>query len=433
VTGGSSTTDDQGAYRLSGLLPGEYLVTAVPRDTVAALTAAAAAFDGRAAQIRAAARSGSAEAKAAVITMEQAKREGRMPEPVSSRGYVPVYYPETPAASTAVRVNVGLSQQVFGIDVRLRIEDTVTIAGTLTSVDGTAIPGNVQLLDPALPITSVGAWFQSTRPDGTFAFRGMVPGAYVLRGHNSPPGEIGSPPPGGGPFQMSGPTSISVGAGGIHDARVTMAPNVSVSGTLSLDTISAPVDASRLVVNLLPVTTSADWEMASVRTPPEPNGAFLMKEVVPGRYRLDVQGLPAGWTVATAVFEGRDAADHQLVLESGRQYTGGVLKFTNRTGEVTGALTNPLNAPVAGQTIVLFPDDRGLWLPQSRRIRIAVTGADGRYAFGNLIHGEYRLAAVSDLEPGQQFDRGFLAQLSAGSIAVTLGEGERKTQDIKAR
>ena len=83
TTGGTGTTDDQGAYRIAGLLPGEYLVTAVPRDTVSALAAAAAAVEGRAAQIQAAARSGSAEAKAAAITMEQARREGRMPEPVS--------------------------------------------------------------------------------------------------------------------------------------------------------------------------------------------------------------------------------------------------------------------------------------------------------------------------------------------------------------
>ena len=433
TTGATATTDDQGAYRLAGLLPGEYLVTAIPRDTVSALTAQQEAVASRLTQIQTAASSGSAEARSAVATMEAAKREGRIPDPVSARGYVPVYYPETPMASTAVRVNVGLSQQVFGIDMRLQIVDTVTIAGTLTNVEGAAIPGNVQLLDPAMPISTIGAWFRSTRPDGTFAFAGVVPGAYVLRGHNSPPGEIGSPPPSGGPFQMSGATPVGVGTAGVRDARVSMVPNVSVSGTLSLDTITAPVDSSRLVVNLIPIPTSADWEMALIRTPPEPNGAFTLKEVVPARYRIDVQGLPAGWMLASAVFDGRDAADHQLVLESGREYRGGVLKFTNRTGEIAGALTNPLNAPVGGQTIVLFPEDRALWLPQSRRIHIAVTGPDGRYAFRGLIHGEYRLAAVSDLESGQQFDRNFLAQLFVSSIAATLGEGERKTQDIRVR
>ena len=215
VQGGAATTDDQGGYRLSGLLPGEYLVTAVPRDTVSALAATAEAANARLAQIQSAARDGSAEARSAAITIEQAKRDGRMPEPPSSRGYVPVYYPGTPQVATAARVRVGLSQQVFGIDIKLQIVDTATVAGTLTDLDGKPITGNVQLIDPALPIASVGVWFRSSREDGKFFFAGAVPGAYVLRGHNSPPGTIGGAPVGGGQFQMSLATPISVGGAGV--------------------------------------------------------------------------------------------------------------------------------------------------------------------------------------------------------------------------
>jgi hypothetical protein len=90
LPGGTATTDDLGAYRLAGLLPGEYIVTAVPRDTVAAQAAAADAGLIRQAQIQASARAGNPDARAAVATMESAKREGRMPEPPESRGYVPV-------------------------------------------------------------------------------------------------------------------------------------------------------------------------------------------------------------------------------------------------------------------------------------------------------------------------------------------------------
>ena len=59
-TSGTATTDDLGAYRIAGLLPGEYLVTAVPRDTVAAAAAQAESVADRLAQIKAAAQSGAA-------------------------------------------------------------------------------------------------------------------------------------------------------------------------------------------------------------------------------------------------------------------------------------------------------------------------------------------------------------------------------------
>jgi hypothetical protein len=432
LPGGTATTDDLGAYRLAGLLPGEYIVTAVPRDTVAAQAAAADAGLIRQAQIQASARAGNPDARAAVATMESAKREGRMPEPPESRGYVPVYYPGTPAAATAGRVQVGLSQQVLGIDMRLQVVETATVSGTLTDMQGSPITGNVQLVDPALPIPSVGVWFRAAAEDGRFSFPGVVPGAYVLRGHNSPPGSIGGAPASGGVFQMSPQMQISVGGAGLSDARVSMTANASVSGKLALDTITDPLNMSSVIVNLFPVTTPADWEMALKRTPPNPDGTFTLTEVVPARYRVQLSGLPAGWTIASAMFGGRDAADYHLGVESGETYTG-VVTFTNRTSEITGVLTNALNAPVPRQTILLFPADREQWIPESRRIQVALTGGDGRYAFRGLVKGDYRIAAVTDLEPGQEFDREFLRRLAGASVAITLGEGDRKTQNLQTR
>jgi hypothetical protein len=432
-TSGNSTTDDQGAYRLAGLLPGEYLVTAVPRDTVASAAASAQALTDRMAAIKAAAaKAGTASAKAELARIDEATREGRLPDPPSTKGYVPVYYPGTPTAATAVRVQMGLSQQVFGIDIRLQIVDTVTISGVVQNAEGETIPGNVQLIDPAMPVTSAGVWFRYPK-DGVFSFAGIVPGSYVLRANNSPPGTIGGPPAAGGHFQMSALTPIAVGTGGVGDIGLRMEPGVSVSGALDLRSITAPVDLSRVRVSLYPVTSSADWEMGAYPTVPDAEGRFAMQHVVPARYRIVVAGLPSGWTLSTAMFSGRDAADHHLIIESGREYSGGTLTFTNRTSEIGGVLTNALNAPVPLQTIVLFPADREQWIAQSRRIRVAQTGADGRYAFRELVAGEYRLAAVTDLESGQEFDRDFLARLFGASVAITLGEGDRKNQNLQVR
>jgi hypothetical protein len=45
--------------------------------------------------------------------------------------------------------------------------------------------------------------------------------------------------------------------------------------------------------------------------------------------------------------------------------------------------------------------------------------------------GEYLLAAVTDLRPSEQYDPGFLAELSKESIKLTIGPGEKKTQDVR--
>ena len=57
--------------------------------------------------------------------------------------------------------------------------------------------------------------------------------------------------------------------------------------------------------------------------------------------------------------------------------------------------------------------------------------SDGRFSFGGLPAGEYRLAAVSEVEQGQWFDPAFLRQLLGASITVSLNDGERKTQDLR--
>jgi hypothetical protein len=51
--------------------------------------------------------------------------------------------------------------------------------------------------------------------------------------------------------------------------------------------------------------------------------------------------------------------------------------------------------------------------------------------FQSLPPGGYRLVAVTDVEPGQWFDPAFLRGIVGASIAVPLGDGERRTQDLR--
>jgi hypothetical protein len=109
-----------------------------------------------------------------------------------------------------------------------------------------------------------------------------------------------------------------------------------------------------------------------------------------------------------------------------------LLKFVAGGAHISGVVSNP-SGPVADHSVVLFPADRELWVPQSRRIHVAQPDAQGRYTIRNLPPGEYRIAAVIPPEPGQQFDREFLGQAASVSISVTLAAGEQKTQDIRVR
>jgi hypothetical protein len=155
--------------------------------------------------------------------------------------------------------------------------------------------------------------------------------------------------------------------------------------------------------------------------------------VLPGMYRVTVTGLPEGWTLSSAVFGDRDAADHHLRIDGSDDVTNGRLTFTNKTGIISGAVTNMSGAPVADHTVVLFPSDRVLWLPQSRRIQTALSSPDGRYAFRGLPPGDYHLALVFDPEPGRLPDPEWLRPLVPGAVSVRLNEGETRGQDLRVK
>ena len=56
---------------------------------------------------------------------------------------------------------------------------------------------------------------------------------------------------------------------------------------------------------------------------------------------------------------------------------------------------------------------------------------NGAFALDGLPPGQYRVAVLTDLDPADLADSSFLDALAGAAVTVTLGEGERKTQDLR--
>ena len=57
--------------------------------------------------------------------------------------------------------------------------------------------------------------------------------------------------------------------------------------------------------------------------------------------------------------------------------------------------------------------------------------SDGKFRATGLPAGEYYLAAVTDLDPQDWGDPAFMDQIVPGAIKITVGDGEKKVQDLK--
>src|SRR6185503_14870713 len=90
------------------------------------------------------------------------------------------------------------------------------------------------------------------------------------------------------------------------------------------------------------------------------------------------------------------------------------------------------NQPISGVNVIAFSTEQAQWIPQTRTIQAARPDQNGRFQMRGLPPGEYFLAAVDGAEQGEWLDPTFLGELRTRATRVMLGDGETKTQDLKA-
>jgi hypothetical protein len=128
---------------------------------------------------------------------------------------------------------------------------------------------------------------------------------------------------------------------------------------------------------------------------------------------------------------GRDLLDIPLEFTPGQAVKGVVMTLSDKRTEIAGSLQTPTGQPATAYFVVAFPADRALWKAGARRLKSTRPGTDGRFSFADLPAGTYLLAALTDLDPNDWQDAAFLEQVAPAGVTVILGEGEKKTQDLK--
>ena len=209
---------------------------------------------------------------------------------------------------------------------------------------------------------------------------------------------------------------------------------MTVTGRIAFEgtTRQPPSDLTRLRVNLAPMDLSGGPRtlIAPAAGRVDASGRFTIASVMPGRYRLNASGA-GGWSLQSSVVEGQDTLDFPVEVKPGQNVTGAVITFTDRQAGISGTMTDDRGQPASTYTVVAYSTDQRFWVPNSRRIRAARPATDGTFSFTNLPPGEYRLAPAIDPDPGAWYEPAFLQQLDAGSMRITIGEGEKKTQNLR--
>ncbi|HVZ22768.1 MAG TPA: carboxypeptidase regulatory-like domain-containing protein [Vicinamibacterales bacterium] len=378
----SRNTDDLGQYRLFGLPPGEYVVSAASASP----------------------------------------QSGDLP------GYVRSYYPGTDQAAQAQFVSVGSGDTVGGIDLTMARARTAKVSGHLLDAAGEpSTTGRVQLVPSVRSSTAVMVPLDARLGDGgSFEFASVSPGQYVLqvdRGRRGAAreGEFGS-------------LAVTVADRDVTGLVLQTQPGSTITGRIELDSASGGKLPSLGGLEIRPIPVDFDAAPNDVATADiRDDGTFIMQGVS-GVRRIEVTRAPAGWMLEEVRAAGIDVTDRPMQFGRPAQSRSDIeIVLTDRVSGVAGTVRDDNGSPVANVRVIVFPAARDLRYPGSRYLEQAMTSATGAYSVTSLPAGSYYVAAIPQAgdDPNGWQDPQRLESFTPIAQSAVVRDGETTTVDLR--
>jgi hypothetical protein len=402
---GSDTTDDEGAYRIHSLPPGDYIVT-TPTSS------------------------------------------GAVTEAGDGLTFPTLFYPASRRPLLALPVALSAGQVRYGVNFFWEPVPARAVAGQLSGPGGSTADQLLRLI--ALDEREMGlageAAVTRSEDDGSFRFPGVPEGRYAVEA---------------GPFDAVTPasfwgrTGVVVWDEDVENVRIEMKPGASLSGSIVAARVTPPAAVANTQTIPLPAMAGAPAAPApavprfrdiSITVVPEKpgstsavtprvlaDGQFTAEGLAPGRYLVRVGSMPAGWYLSSVTVDGEDALDRPIDLSAG-DVSDVQVTVTERGTLIRGVARDARLQPAPGASIIVLParpdgPDQAGWSPN--RTRYTRASAQGTFAFGGLPPGNYLVIAVEDALAAGWQEPARVAQIRALATRVSIKDGEETVLQLR--
>lgn len=391
--GAGDQTDDTGAFRVYGLPPGEYYISASTGLT------------------------------------DAVKRDP------------PVYFPGTLTFAEAQPIALSAGAEASADFQIVESVRAATISGVvLNSSGGPAAGAQVNLASSTISNTpgaqSLLTLHADSNADGTFSIQNVPPGPYTLTAMLPFVMDVNGPPIAGSfsvpreqtreqmmnrlPETASMPLTVT--SEGLSGITLSTQRGGRINGRFVADTgVGRPLPRGLHIALRAPGPGSMMMNLVG------DNDEFQLAGIS-GPSRLEIDGIPDGWAVKSILLDGDDVTDQPFDLTN---KTGNVrVVMTDRLTSLSGTIQS--NSDIRDHNVIVFAEDATKWIFPSRFVRALRADAAGRFQVAGLPPGErYLVAAVSYLEDGEEQDRQLLERLRSRATSVALGDGEQRSIQLE--
>ncbi len=367
-------TNDLGEYRIFGVSPGKYYLTAVVTPNPATTGV------------------------------------DRSAVPPAHEDYVPEFFPGTPDLRSAALLEVTPGADLRNPEMVLRKERIAKLSGSVINEAGQGLsPINVELLMRGAGAALISRRATQADAAGKFEFRSVPPGSYYLRATVFQAGQPGT-----------GREAIEVAGEDVDNLAIAMRPYLQVTGRVHAEN-DAAVDLHNVRVTLQ-AREALGLGGAPPRVGVKDDGSFALATVTPDDYNVFLFGLPDGFYMKSVHAGQLDVLVAGLDLSGGPPGELDVLLSPN-AAQLNGMVQSPKTQQLApGATVVLVPDAPER-LGQSVFYRMAAADQTGHFTMKNVVPGKYTAYAWEDVETGAYYDPDFVKSHESWGAPIEVTEG----------
>jgi len=462
VQAGTTETDDQGLYRLHGLMPGEYAVAVMlVQVTMPLATLEKVAENGRVTGDVTAVMfmnrgAGPMPNMTGYMRFDQDDRNAlisyKAPWGPFAAGrphtYPTVFYAGADGPATAVTIDLAPGEERVGVSFRLKPVPAVRVSGRVEGPDGPVDGLMLRLLPDGA--TDFGAGVETavtlSAPDGSFTLLDVPAGSYVLNLRSAtaawrgwPLGLLGrsSASPRTtltGAAELWGSVPLTVYDEDVSDVVVHATRGTKISGRVAFDSTGDPPDNSGLARIRIELAFDDGRPADLPAAPVEADGSFAVAGVRPGRYTLRTGTTPDGWYLKSATWLGQDVLHRPFPVFPDADVEDLVVTLTDRPARVSGYVHDAYGLAVPGARVIAVSDGGGSrvnWRESARELQSVRASLLGAFDIVGLLPGRYRLVALPEEADIEWQNPDVLARLAQAAVRVTVADGQTTQQSVR--